>query len=89
MLGTSPVVLRFPFQGRWIAENSPANRVPSHGTHLFGTTFAIDFVAVDERGRSAKHGWRFVLAAEPPVLTPTENRATSAKVGSSQRRNTD
>ena len=63
---TSPVVLRVPFHGRWIAENSPVNRVPSHGTHLFGTTFAIDFVAVDERGLSAKRDWRSVLATEPP-----------------------
>lgn len=68
MLRIPPVVLRFPFQGRWIAENSPANHVPSHGTHLLGTTFAIDFVAVDERGRSAKHGWRSVLATEPPEV---------------------
>lgn len=65
---TSPVVLRLPFHGRWIAENSPANRVPSHGTHLFGTTFAIDFVAVDERGHSAKRDWRSVLATEPPEV---------------------
>lgn len=65
---TSPVVLRLPFLGRWIAENSPANRVPSHGTHLFGTTFAIDFIAVDERGRSAKRDWRSVLGTEPPEV---------------------
>lgn len=68
MLETSPVVLRLPFRGRWIAENSPANRVPSHGSHLFGTTFAIDFVAVNERGRSGKRGWRSVLATEPPEV---------------------
>lgn len=68
MLQAPPVVLRLPFQGRWIARNSPANRVPSHGTHLFGTTFAIDFVAVDERGRSAKRGWRSALATEPPEV---------------------
>lgn len=68
MLETSPVVLRLPFRGRWIAGNSPANRVPSHGTHLFGTTFAIDFVAVNERGHSGKRGWRSVLATESPEV---------------------
>ena len=68
MLETAPVVLRLPFRGRWIAENSPANRVPSHGTHLFGTTFAIDFVAVNERGHSGKRGWRSVLATESPEV---------------------
>lgn len=46
-----PVVLEFPFRGLWMARNSPARRVPSHGTHAFGVTYAIDFVAVDE-GRS-------------------------------------
>ena len=48
-----PVMLDLPFRGRWMARNSPAKRVPSHGTHLLGTTYAIDFIAVDERGRSA------------------------------------
>ena len=48
----APVVLDLPFRGSWLARNSPARRVPSHGTHLFGTPYAIDFVAVDERGRT-------------------------------------
>ena len=46
----TPVVLAFPFRGRWLARNSPARRVPSHGSDLFGTRFAIDFIAVDELG---------------------------------------
>lgn len=61
-----PVVLRLPFRGRWQARNSPARRVPSHGTHLFGTTYAIDFVPVDDRGLSAPLSWRTVLAIESP-----------------------
>lgn len=67
MSQTFPVVLRLPFRGRWMAQNSPANRVPSHGTHLFGTTFAIDFVAVDDVGRSATRTWRSALATELPT----------------------
>ena len=61
-----PVLLDFPFTGRWTVQNSPANRVPSHGTHLLGTTYAIDFVAVDGRGRSAPPSWRAVLGTEAP-----------------------
>ncbi|WP_313409995.1 M23 family metallopeptidase [Aeromicrobium sp.] len=61
-----PLVLGYPFTGRWRARNSPARRVPSHGTHLMGTTFAIDFIPVDARGRSAPRSWRAVLATEPP-----------------------
>lgn len=62
----APVLLDLPFRGRWITQNSPTRRVPSHGTDLFGTTYAIDFVAVDERGRSAPRTWRSVLATEAP-----------------------
>lgn len=47
-------------------QNSPANRVPSHGTRLFGATYAIDFVPVDARGRSAALGVRSLLRPEPP-----------------------
>lgn len=50
------------------SSEQPGHRVPSHGTHLHGTTFAIDFVAVDELGHSAKRGWRSVLATEPPEV---------------------
>ncbi|CEA09577.1 Peptidase family M23 [Arthrobacter saudimassiliensis] len=61
-----PVTLRLPFRGRWTVQNSPANRVPSHGTDLFGTTYAIDFVAVDAQGRSAPSSWRAVVGVERP-----------------------
>jgi len=63
----TPVVLDLPFTGRWIVQNSPARRVPSHGTTLMGTTYAIDFVGVDESGRTAPvRDWRTFLATEPP-----------------------
>ena len=45
-----PLTLSLPFEGRWLAQNSPARRVPSHGTELFGMAHAIDFVHVGERG---------------------------------------
>ena len=31
------VDLDYPFTGRWLTQNSPTNRVPSHGTTLFAT----------------------------------------------------
>lgn len=61
-----PVVLDLPFRGRWRTEMSPARRVPSHGTTIFGTSHAIDFVAVDGHGRSAPRTWRSALATEAP-----------------------
>lgn len=60
-------VISLPFAGRWLAQNSPARRVPSHGTDLFGERYAIDFVAVDHRRRTAdRRDWRTFLASEPP-----------------------
>lgn len=37
-----------PVTGRWSALNSPADKVPSHGTHGYGQTYAIDIVAEPE-----------------------------------------
>ncbi|MDQ0600649.1 murein DD-endopeptidase MepM/ murein hydrolase activator NlpD [Streptomyces canus] len=39
-----------PVTGRWSALNSPADRTPSHGTHAYGQTYAIDIVAEPEPG---------------------------------------
>jgi Peptidase family M23 len=38
-----------PLQGEWLVERSPADRIPSHGTDLFGQRFAYDFIRVDQR----------------------------------------
>jgi peptidase M23-like protein len=84
------VVLRLPFTGTWLARNSPARRVPSHGTHLFATTYAIDFVAVDGRRTAARRDWRTALSTEPPerflgfgrpVLAPAAGRVVTVHDG--------
>ena len=36
--------VRAPVRGRWVPVNSPADKVPSHGTHEAGQTYAIDLV---------------------------------------------
>lgn len=67
--GSEPgqIVISLPFTGRWVTQNSPARRVPSHGTDLFGERYAIDFVGVDDRDRTAgRRDWRSLLATEPP-----------------------
>nr|MDT0656485.1 M23 family metallopeptidase [Micromonospora sp. DSM 115978] len=85
------VVLALPFNGRWLARSSPARRVPSHGTDLMGSRYAIDFIAVDEHRRTARHrDWRTVLATEPPerflafgapVLAPAGGTVVAAHDG--------
>jgi murein DD-endopeptidase MepM/ murein hydrolase activator NlpD len=45
-----PVEVAVPVRGRWIALNSPATKVPSHGTHAYGQSYAIDLVAEPEPG---------------------------------------
>lgn len=87
---SGPVLLDLPFRGLWSARNSPARRVPSHGTHAFGVTYAIDFVAVDGHGRPAPRTWRTVLSVEPPevfrgfgvpILAPASGTVAAAHDG--------
>ena len=85
------VVLSLPFTGRWLTRNSPARRVPSHGTDLFGERYAIDFVGVDDRHRTAeRRDWRTFLATEPPerfvafgrpILAPADGTVIAAHDG--------
>jgi murein DD-endopeptidase MepM/ murein hydrolase activator NlpD len=70
--------LAYPFTGRWLVQNSPADRVPSHGTHQFASSYAIDFVPVDERGRTAPLSLTSMLRPEPPDRFPGFGRVLTA-----------
>jgi hypothetical protein len=37
-----------PVRGRWRALSSPATKIPSHGTHEYGQTWALDIVAAPD-----------------------------------------
>lgn len=88
---TSPVLLALPFTGRWLVQNSPARRVPSHGVDLLGQRYAIDFVGVDDQGRTAPvRDWRTLVATEPaerfvafgrPILAPVDGVVVAAHDG--------
>lgn len=67
-LAPDPVILSVPFSGSCRVQNSPANRVPSHGTDAFGSSYAIDLVPVDAQERSAPRTWRRLITAEPPEI---------------------
>ncbi|TVL93871.1 M23 family metallopeptidase [Streptomyces sp. SAJ15] len=53
----APVEVDPPVSGRWSALNSPADSVPSHGTHAYGQTYAIDIVAEPADGARPNFGW--------------------------------
>ena len=61
------VELSLPFHGRWLTQNSPARRIPSHGVDVLGQRYAVDFVGVDDRHRTAGvRDWRTFVGTEPP-----------------------
>ena len=43
------MVVEFPLLCEWTVERSPADRIPSHGTDLFGQRYAYDLVRTDQR----------------------------------------
>ena len=90
MTRSDGVVLVLPFRGTWLARNSPARRVPSHGTHLFATTYAMDFIAVRGRRTASSRDWRTLLSTEPadrffafgqPVLGPATGSVVAVHDG--------
>jgi murein DD-endopeptidase MepM/ murein hydrolase activator NlpD len=86
----APVELVLPFRSTWRAKNSPARRVPSHGTHLFATTYAMDFVAVRDHRTASVTDWRTWFSVEPadrffaygqPILAPAAGRVVAVHDG--------
>lgn len=75
----------FPVRGRWRAFNSPANRVPSHGTQAHGQTFAIDLVYQPEGGEGPRdEGRAFCPPHDFPsfgkeIVAPAEGRVVMVK----------
>ncbi|MGW6456827.1 M23 family metallopeptidase [Streptomyces sp. NPDC055078] len=57
----APVEVGVPVTGRWVAYNSPVDKVPSHGTHLYGQTYAIDIVAEPVAGQNPGFRWLWPL----------------------------
>jgi murein DD-endopeptidase MepM/ murein hydrolase activator NlpD len=73
-----------PVAGRWSALNSPASRVPSHGTHGHGQTFGIDFVYEPAEGARPGFGEGPAFRAPEdfpafgrPVLAPADGQVVA------------
>ncbi len=50
-----PISVKFPLSGEWCAVNTPGEKIPSHGTDIFGQTYAYDFLQIDWNEK----GYRF------------------------------
>lgn len=77
---STPINLTYPFTGYWLVQNSPANRVPSHGTHAYATAYAIDFVPVTDSGRTAPLTLSSFVRPEPADKSPGFGRRVLAPV---------
>ncbi|HEX6235410.1 MAG TPA: M23 family metallopeptidase [Jiangellaceae bacterium] len=81
-----PVTVRPPVEGRWIAINSPASRVPSHGTRELGQTYAIDLVYHPDPSVTWRGVHRWPPARRPhtfpafgqPILAPADGVVVAA-----------
>lgn len=93
------VVVAFPLRGEgWVAVNSPADRIPSHGVDLLGQRYAFDFLRVDLR-RSGLHphpagtlrGWLIggrtgeAYAWGQPIHMPLDGEVVAAADGMTER----
>ena len=92
------IVVDFPLRGEdWVAVNSPADRIPSHGTDMLGQRFAFDFIRVDDRPGLNAHPagkWRGLLiggrarecyAWGAPVHAPFDGEVVRAVDGVEER----
>ena len=77
----APLDLSHPMTGPCLVQNSPADRVPSHGTWLFATGHALDLVPVDDRGRTAPFRLRSLLRPEAPQAFPGFGAPVLAPIG--------
>ena len=74
-----PLTVLSPVTGRWSALNSPATKVPSHGLHAYGQTWAIDLVHEPEDGCRPEFGQG--PAMRPPADYPAFGEPVLAMVG--------
>lgn len=82
-----PIPVRSPVQGRWIAVNSPADKVPSHGVHSAGQAYAIDLVYWPDPTTAWKAVHRWPLMRRPeefpgfgqPIFAPADGRVVRTR----------
>ena len=87
----------FPLRGEWRAVQTPASRIPSHGTDMLGQRYAFDLMRFDPTSGSRYHpasGLRTLLIGVPthecygwgePIHAPLEGEVVTARDGLRER----
>lgn len=49
-----PIIVSAPLKGEWNVLNTPGDKIPSHGTHAWGMTYAYDFCRLKKKHGAAR-----------------------------------
>jgi len=89
------LIIEFPLRGEWLAVNTPAKRIPSHGTDMAGQRYAYDFLMVDSGKRHFKGNifkylfWRIPIKNcycwGKEIYAPCDGTIIAAKDGLKER----
>jgi len=96
MSSEDPVVVGLPLRGEWVAVNTPAFRVPSHGTDQLGQRYAYDFLRLGGTRGQYYMGSPFQLwmvgvrltdcfGYGQPVVAPFDGQVAEARDGVRER----
>lgn len=90
-------IVDFPLRGEWMAVQTPASRIPSHGTDMLGQRYAFDLIRFDPRKGSPNHpagGFRTLFFGVPtrechgwgePIHAPLDGEVVAARDGLEER----
>jgi murein DD-endopeptidase MepM/ murein hydrolase activator NlpD len=96
---TESIVVEFPLRGEWVALNTPAERIPSHGTDWLGQRFAFDFARIETGRKNFKFYRSSILSYllfgvklqacygwSQPIYAPFDGTVISSKDGWGERK---
>lgn len=91
----TPIIVKPPLKGEWVAINTPGDKIPSHGTDSLGQRYAYDFFQIDSQsGRKQKFyksndliyrlkgvGLQDCYCYKQPIFSPVKGQVVVAKDG--------